>query len=458
MTHLRRQALALMCAWLLMTASGYALADESIDARATALETRLIEWRRDLHQHPELSNREYRTAALVAVHLRDLGMEIRTNVANTGVVGVLNAGKSGPLVALRADMDGLPVTEQTGLPYASTETAEYNGQEIGVMHACGHDAHVAILMAVAEVLAGMSDELPGSVMFVFQPAEEGAPAGEEGGAKLMIEEGIFAERTPDVVFGLHVGSMAHTGAIRYRPGPFMAAEDRLAIRVNGAQAHGAKPWEGIDPVVVSAQIVLGLQTIASRQVNMLSVPSVISIGSIHGGVRNNIIPESVEMIGTIRTFDEAIRSDIHRRIRVTAEAIARSAGAEAEVKITPGYPVLINEPSLVERMAPTLERVAGPDGAREVEVITWAEDFAYYAQQAPALFFHLGVTPPDVDLATAPPNHSPFFTIDEDALLVGVRALSHLTVDFMAGAPSQPLPTDSESSGVAVEPRGRMLP
>jgi amidohydrolase len=463
--------LAIMGPWLMLAGPGAALGEPAteepaIDTRAAALETRLVQWRRELHQHPELSNREYRTAAMIAIHLRELGMEIRTNVAHTGVIGILNAGKSGPLVALRADMDGLPVTEQTGLPFASTETAEYDGQETGVMHACGHDAHMAILMATAQVLAGVKDELPGSVMFIFQPAEEGAPPGEEGGARLMIEEGIFAERTPDAIFGLHVGSMAHTGVIRYRAGPFMAAEDRLAIRVTGRQAHGAKPWEGVDPVVVSAQIVLGLQTIASRQVNMLSVPSVISIGSIHGGIRSNIIPETVEMVGTIRTFDEEIRSDIHRRIGITAEAIARSAGARAEVEITEGYPVLINDPDLVGMMAPTLERVAGPGRARAVEVITWAEDFAYYAREAPALFFHLGVTPPDADLETAAPNHSPFFTIDEDALLVGVRALSHLTIDFMAAATAQAVPeaideaTDGaiDSGSVAIEPRGRVLP
>ena len=403
----------------------------TVDAAAAALEDELIAWRRDLHESPELSNREFETSKKVADHLRKLGMEVRTGIAHTGVVGILNPGKEGTVVALRADMDGLPVTEKTGLPFASTKRATFNGTETGVMHACGHDAHVAILMATAELLAGMRDELPGSVMFVFQPAEEGAPEGEEGGAALMLEQGVFSNPQPDVVFGLHVTSVEKAGVIAYRSGPYMASADEFSIIVSGRQTHGAKPWQGVDPIVVSSQIIMGLQTIASRQVDVTRAPSVISVGQINGGIRFNIIPDSVTMVGTIRTFDEDMRADIHRRIRIMATSIAESAGATAEISFGLGIPVVVNDPQLTERMLPTLRRVAGDAQVRETGLITWAEDFAYYAQQKPALFFHLGVTDPSLDPATAPANHSPFFQIDESGLIVGVRALSQLTIDFM---------------------------
>ena len=314
-------------------------------------------WRRDIHEHPELGNREFRTAALVAEHLRALGMEVRTEVGHTGVVATLRGGRPGPVVALRADMDALPVTELVDLPFASKVRTTYNGQEVGVMHACGHDNHVAILMGVADVLASVKDDLPGSVKFIFQPAEEGAPSGERGGAELMLEEGAFENPTPEAVFGLHVapGPLGH---LSYRSGSAMASSDGLRIVVRGRQTHGAIPWGGIDPIVVSSQIVLGLQTIASRQLPVTLTPSIITIGSIHGGVRGNIIPDEVEMVGTIRTFDEEVREDIHRRIRQTAELIAASAGATAEVFISEGYPVTENDPALTERMVPTLQRVA----------------------------------------------------------------------------------------------------
>jgi amidohydrolase len=403
----------------------------AVDAAAAALEDQLIAWRRNFHEFPELSNREFETSVKVADHLHKLGMEVRTGVAHTGVVGILNPGKEGPVVALRADMDGLPVTEKTGLPFASAKRATFNGKETGVMHACGHDAHMAILMATAELLADIRDELPGSVMFIFQPAEEGAPEGEEGGAALMLEQGVFSNPQPDVVFGLHVTSVEKAGVIAYRSGPYMASADEFKIVVSGRQTHGAKPWQGVDPIVVSSQIIMGLQTIASRQIDVTKAPSVISVGQINGGIRFNIIPDSVTMVGTIRTFDEDMRADIHRRIRIMATSIAESAGATARVSFGLGLPVVVNDPQLTERMLPTLRRVAGDAQVRETGLITWAEDFAYYAQQKPALFFHLGVTDPLIDPATAPANHSPLFRIDESGLIVGVRALSQLTIDFM---------------------------
>ena len=403
----------------------------AVDQRAREIEAQVVAWRRDIHQNPELGNREFRTAALVAEHLRTLGMEVRTEVAHTGVVATLRGGQPGPVVALRADMDALPVTEQVDLPFASTVRTTYNGQEVGVMHACGHDNHVAILMGVADVLASVRDDLPGSVKFIFQPAEEGAPTGERGGAELMLEEGAFEDPTPEAVFGLHV-SPGPVGHLTYRSGPAMASSDGLRIVVRGRQTHGALPWGGVDPIVVSSQIVLGLQTIASRQLPVTLTPSIITIGSIHGGVRGNIIPDEVEMVGTIRTFDEDVREDIHGRIRQTAEQIAASAGATAEVSISQGYPVTENDPALTERMVPTLQQVAGDTPVTTRDLLTAAEDFSYFQRQAPGLFIGLGVTPLDQDPATAPRNHSPLFFADEAALLVGVRALANLAVDYMA--------------------------
>ena len=410
-------------------ADPYALR-QAAEARARAVEPQVVTWRRDIHQHPELSNREFRTAALVAEHLRSLDMEVRTEVAHTGVVATLRGGRPGPVVALRADMDALPVTEQVDLPFASRERALYNGREVGVMHACGHDNHVAILMGVADVLASLRDDLPGSVKFIFQPAEEGAPEGERGGAELMLEEGAFENPRPDVVFGLHVGP-GRVGRLSYRAGSTMASADGLRIVVRGRQTHGAAPWGGVDPIVVASQIVLGLQTVASRQLPVTLTPSVVTIGSIHGGVRGNIIPDEVEMAGTIRTFDADVRRDIHRRIRRTAEQIAASAGATAEVSITRGYPVTVNDPELTARMVPTLQRVAGDDPVEVQDLMTVAEDFSYFQQEVPGLFFFLGVTPEDQDPATAPVNHSPLFFADERALLTGVRALTNLTLDYL---------------------------
>ena len=405
--------------------------DAEVDRRAAQVQDKVVAWRRDIHAHPELSNRETRTADLVAQHLRSLGLEVRTGVAHTGVIGVLRGGKPGPVVALRADMDALPVTEEVDVPFASKVRATYNGQEVGVMHACGHDSHVAMLMGVAEILAGMRNDLPGTVKFIFQPAEEGAPAGERGGAALMIEEGALDDPKPSAIFGLHVFPYP-TGDIRYRAGGIMAAADGFRIVVRGRQTHGALPWAGIDPVVVASQIVLGLQTITSRQVDLTTAPAVVTVGAINGGIRLNIIPDSVVMLGTIRTFDTAMRSDIHQRVRRTAESIAQSAGATAQVVIDSATAVTYNDPELTERILPTMREVAGASHVTLATPVTTSEDFSRYQQRIPGVFFFLGITPPGTDPAKVAPNHSPRFYVDEAALPVGVRAMAHLAVDYLS--------------------------
>lgn len=421
-----RHAATTLCLVLL---SSLALADlpQAVDRGVEAVMPDVVAWRRDLHQHPELGNREFRTAGVVADHLRALGMEVRTGIAHTGVIGVLRGG-DGPTVALRADMDALPVTELVDLPFASKARGEYLGQDVGVMHACGHDNHVAILMGVAEVLAGMGEDLPGTVLFIFQPAEEGTPDGSVGGAELMLAEGAFDEPRPDAVFGLHVFPYP-VGTVATRPGGLMASSDSYKITVKGKQTHGAVPWAGVDPIVTASQIVLGLQTIVSRQVDATLTPSIVTVGKIDGGVRNNIIPESVDLIGTIRTFDAATRVDIHERIRRTATHIAEAAGATADVQIDLGYGVTRNDPGLYRQMAPTLQAVAGEQFI-EAQQTTTAEDFSYFANEVPGLFLFLGVAPDDPELVY--PNHSPRFYADERALPVGVRALTALTLDFMA--------------------------
>ena len=422
MTFFKPQFVIAACSVLLPVHSLAADVTSKIDA----VMPKVVEWRRDFHQHPELSNQEFRTAKIVADHLRSLGMEVETEVAHTGVVGTLRGG-DGPVVALRADMDGLPVTELVDLPFASKARGMYQGREVGVMHACGHDNHVAILMGVAEVLAGMGDDLPGTVKFIFQPAEEGTPDGSVGGAELMLIEGAFENPRPDVVFGLHVFPFP-AGTIATRPGGLMASSDRHQITIKGKQTHGAVPWAGVDPIVTASQVVLGLQTIVSRQLDATLTPSIVTVGRVEGGVRNNIIPESVELEGTIRTFDAEIRIDIHKRIRRTATNIAEAAGATADVVIDQGYGVTRNDPNVFRQMSPTLERVAG-DRFIEASQTTTAEDFSYFANEVPGLFLFLGVAPDDPTLIY--PNHSPRFYADERALPVGVEALTSMTLDYM---------------------------
>jgi amidohydrolase len=407
----------------------------AIDAAAARVEPKVIAWRRDIHEHPELSGQEARTATVVADHLRRLGIETTTGVGGHGVLGVLRGGKPGPVVALRADMDALPVTEVNDLPFRSQVKAVYRGQNVGVMHACGHDTHVAILMGVAEVLTGMRAQIPGTVKFIFQPAEEAPP---EGGAKPMIEAGVLENPRVDAIFGLHVGP-GPSGQIAYRAGPTQASADNLDILIKGRQTHGAMPWGGVDPVVVASHVVLGLQSVVSRQTNIAVSPTVITIGSIHGGVRGNIVPDSVAMVGTIRTFDEHERARIHEHIARTANSIAQSAGASAQVTIDIGYPVSRNHVELTRRMLPTLERVAGSAGLVEAPLIMASEDFARFQQKVPGLFISLAVTPPSMDWRTAAGNHSPLFMVDEAALITGVRALSAMTMDYL-GAPAAPAP------------------
>jgi len=405
-----------------------------IDRRTAAAMEQVTAWRRDFHQHPELGNRETRTAGIVAAQLRAMGIEVKTGVAHTGVVGILRGARPGPVVALRTDMDALPVTEEVNLPFASRERTQYNGQEVGVMHACGHDMHMAMMLGAAQVLSGMRAQLAGTVVFIFQPAEEGPPAGEDGGAALMIREGVMENPHIDAVFGLHVFSRIPTGRLDTRPGPMMAASESYRIIVRGRQTHGALPWRGTDPVVAAAQIVLGLQAIISRQSDITLAPAVITVGMIHGGVRSNIIPDSVELIGTIRTFDPAMRTAIHERMRRTAESIAQASGATAEVTIAAdGNPVTANDTALTERMQPTLRRVGGPGGTATAQFTTTAEDFSLFEQRVPGMFLFLGVTPPNAEMDTVAANHSPRFFAEESAMPVGVRALSNLAVDYLMG-------------------------
>ncbi len=405
---------------------------EKIDRAAAQVMSKVIAWRRDFHQHPELGNREVRTSGIIADDLRSLGIEVRAKVAHTGVVGVLRGARPGRVVALRADMDALPVTEELDLPFKSTVRAQYEGREVGVMHACGHDAHMSMLMGAAEILAGLKSDLPGTVVFLFQPAEEGPPAGEEGGAELMIKEGALDQPKVDAVFGLHVFPF-EAGGIRFRPRGIMAAGDTLTITVRGRQTHGALPWDGVDPIVVASQIVLGLQTIISRQVNLTTAPAVVTIGKIEGGNRSNIIPDEVSMQGTIRTFDPAMQKQIHERVRQTATKIAEAAGASAEVKITTGNPVTFNDPELTARMTPSLKRVAAAEFDSNTPALTTSEDFSLYQQKVPGVFFFLGITPKGADPASVAANHSPRFFVDESALVTGVRALASLAVDYLSG-------------------------
>ncbi len=428
--------LACAVAFIAATAApAFAAADPALDAAARAVAPKVIEWRRDIHQNPELGNRETRTSQKVAAHLKSLGLEVRTGVAHTGVIGILRGGRPGPVIALRADMDALPVTERADVPFKSTATTEYRGEKVGVMHACGHDGHTAMLMGAAEVLAGRRQELPGTVLFVFQPAEEGVPEGEEGGAALMLEEGVFREFKPEAAFGLHLWSELNADQIGYRVGAFMAGADIFRIRVNGRQTHGSKPWAGVDPIVAAAQIVTDLQTIVSRQTNITRWPAVVSVGAIKGGIRNNIIPDSVEMLGTIRTFAPEVRTQVIDRLTRTAEHVAVANGATATTEILPGSaPVLVNDRELTLRMLPALEQAAGVGKVIEIPYVTGAEDFAYFALEVPSVFFFVGSTPKGEDGATAPPNHSPLYFVDESSLDLGTRALVDVAVAYLGGA------------------------
>ncbi len=400
---------------------------------AGKIEKKLIDWRRDFHEHPELGNREVRTAGIIAEHLKSLGLQVQTGVATTGVVGVLKGGKPGPVVALRADMDGLPVVERTPVAFASKEKTTYNGQEVGVMHACGHDTHIAILMGVAEVLASMKNDLKGTVKFIFQPAEEGVPRGEAGGAEQMINEGALENPKVDVIFGLHIGAQSEVGEITYRPGGTMASVNDMKITVKGKSAHGAYPWLSTDPVVVSAQIINALQTIVSRNLDVTENAAVVTIGSIHGGNRSNIIPEQVEMMGTLRALSNEDEKMLIERVRQIATKTAEAAGATAEVIIpySSHYPVTYNDVSLTSKMLPSLQKSAGATHVTIKPAVTGAEDFSFFQQKVPGLFFFLGGLPKGKDPATSAPHHTPEFFIDESGLILGVNALANLTIDYM---------------------------
>jgi amidohydrolase len=431
-----RAAILVCCAAALATAPRPAVAQqrtiaEEIDRRLALVMPKVIAWRRDLHEHPELSNRETRTSRIVADHLRSLGLEVREGIARTGVVGVLKGGKPGPVVALRADMDALPVTEEVDLPFRSNVKATFAGQTVGVMHACGHDAHTAMLMGTAEILAGMRAQIPGTVTFIFQPAEEGPPPGELGGASLMVAEGALENPAVDAVFGLHVWP-DEAGKISYKAGGAMSAADQLNIVVTGKQTHGAQPWRGVDPIVISAEIVSALQTITARQTDITLAPAVVTVATINGGIRFNIIPDSVVMTGTIRTFDAAMRKDVHMRITRTAEKIAEASGATAVVNIVLGGDVLFNDIALTERMGSTIRRVT--NGRVNTNGI-WmpSEDFPSYTKKIPGLFVFLGVNKPGISADDAAPNHSPRFFVNEDALPTGVRTMANLAMDYLTG-------------------------
>ncbi|MCB1900852.1 amidohydrolase [Cognatazoarcus halotolerans] len=436
---LKKISIALGVAMMSAMSGAHAIEEnvlKNIETRVGAIENKMIGWRRDIHAHPELSNQEHRTAGLVADHLRKLGLEVKTGVGGTGVLGVLKGGKPGKVVALRADMDALPVKELVNLPFASRAKGTHMGKEVDVMHACGHDAHTAILMATAEVLAGMKDQLPGTVKFLFQPAEEGPSEPLDGehdhiGALAMVDAGVLDNPKVDAVFGLHMIPAFPVGTIGYKPGPILASGDTFAIKVTGRQTHGGFPWNGVDPIVSASQIVMGLQTIVSRQLNLTKEPAVISIGSIHGGNRENIIPESVELLGTLRTFDDGMRADTQARMRTTAESIAQASGAKAEVSfVKPGYSTTVNDETLTATMLPTLKQVTGGH-AVVTPKLSASEDFSEFSKKVPGMFFFLGSSTPGKE-KTAAPNHSPKFEIDEASLAVGARAMTALTLDYLA--------------------------
>ncbi|AMC10983.1 N-acyl-L-amino acid amidohydrolase [Lutibacter profundi] len=405
--------------------------NKKINKLITNIEPKVIEWRRDFHQHPELSNREFKTAEKIAKYLKSLGLEVQTNVAHTGVVGILRGGKPGAVVALRADIDALPVTERTPVAFASKVTSTYNGIETGVMHACGHDSHIAILMGTAEVLTKIKDEIRGTVKFIFQPAEEGAPKGERGGAELMVEEGVLKNPDVDAIFGLHISAITNVGIITYKPAGIMAAAQSFTIKVKGKQAHGSRPWEGIDPIVISAQIINGLQTIISRGTELTKEAAVITVGLIRGGVRSNIIPEEVEMIGTIRTLDYDMQKKLNKEITRRVPAIAEAFGATATIEIDKGYPITYNDVNLVNEMLPSLQKAAGKNNVKLINAVTGAEDFSFYQKEIPGFYFFLGGKPLDVSIENTASHHTPDFFIDESGFKLGVEAFVNLTLDYL---------------------------
>jgi amidohydrolase len=402
----------------------------TIDAETEKVLPQVIEWRRHLHQYPELSNREFKTAEFIEKYLRQLGLEVRTKIAKTGVVGILKGGQPGATIGLRADMDALPVTERVNIPFASKEKGEYNGQPVGVMHACGHDSHVAMLLGTATVLSKLKDKVPGTVVFIFQPAEEGPPASEEGGAPLMVKEGVMDNPKIDAIFGIHINAQTEIGKLTYRSGSFMAASDWFTIKVKGKQTHGSTPWTGVDPIAVASQIITGLQMIVSRQSELTKAPVVITIGRINGGVRENIIPEEMTMSGTIRTLDEQMQKTVHEKIKTTAEKIAESAGATAEVTIDVKTPVTYNTPELVRATLSSLEKAVGKENLVEMNWVTGAEDFAFYRQKAPAFFFNVGGMPAGKNPKDAAPHHTPDFYIDDSRLDVGIKAFCNIVFDY----------------------------
>lgn len=404
--------------------------DQEIASRSHELLPKVIEWRRYLHQHPELSNREYKTMEYIAAHCRKLGLEVQTGIAKTGLVAILRGGKPGPVVALRADMDALPVKERVAIPFASTAKAEYNGQQVDVMHACGHDTHIAMLMGTAALLTAMKKDLPGTVKFIFQPAEEGPPGNEEGGAPLMIKEGVMDNPKVDAIFGIHINAQTEIGQIKYKPGATMASSDWFTLKIKGRQAHGSQPWSGIDPIVVATQIINGFQTIVSRQENLTKAPVVITVGKFTSGVRSNIIPEEAVLEGTIRTLDAAMQDDVHQRMQLTATKIAEASGATATLTIDKKTLVTYNNPQLVSRMLPALEKAAGKANVLENEWTTGAEDFSFYGERAPAFFFFLGGMPKGGDPRKAASHHTPDFYIDDSQLDLGLRAFAYLVFEY----------------------------
>lgn len=414
-----------------------AFSQASLEALIDDIEPSVIEWRRDFHANPELSNREFRTAAVVADHLHSLGLEVETEVAHTGVIGILRGAHPGPMVALRADMDALPVKERVDLPFKSEVVSLYRGEEVPVMHACGHDTHIAMLMGAAEVLSAMREDLHGSIKFIFQPAEEGPPPGEEGGAELMVKEGVMED--VDAVFGLHINAGTYIGQINYRPQGIMAAVDDFRIVLNGKQAHGSAPWLGIDPIVAAAQVVNNLQTIVSRNMQLTKAAAVVTVGSIHGGVRSNIIPEELEMLGTIRTFDPEMRETLHKRFREIVGHTAASNGATAEIQLpySAHYPVTYNDPDLTASMLPTLERIAGAENINLIDAVTGAEDFSYFAREVPGLYVFVGGKPLDVPADESVSHHTPDFFIDESGMKLGLQAYVNLALDYMEMASRQ---------------------